>query len=385
MNALLADAAVLELIEHVYAAGCDPTEWQTLVSRVHEALPGTSTTIHLNLEGTTLAGHSASAGFSDESLKSYFEHYQFINPYVPLFANMPVGKVHTVGGTIDRAWVKQQPFYHEWLKPAGNFTHGAGLVVMRDDKRLLYLTLDIPERLGHLEDPAADLLKRLGPHLSRAFTVNEKFAATTATQHALSALVDTMDAPAGIVDDSGKVIVLNAEAEELLRIGGFVRSGSGNRLQFVDPGHDAQYRHLLASTCDPKSVDGRTAFRAEASNGIAHQILVLPLRPATIIGMVSAGAWALVVLRNAAARPTLPEHILKTLYGLTPAEAGIAMDLALGLSGEEIADKNRLSKLTVRNQIASTMAKMGVHRQAQLVSTVLGLLPRLGRNSRNGK
>lgn len=385
MVALLSDTAVLDLVEHIYAAGCDPGEWRTLVSRVHDALPGTSTTIHLNLEGTTLAGHSASAGLPEDSLKSYFEHYQFINPYVPLFAHMPVGKVHTIGGTIDRAWVKRQPFYHEWLKPAGNFTHGTGLVVMRDDKRLLYLTLDIPEQLGHLEDPAADLLRRLGPHLSRAFTVNEKFAATTATQHALSGLVDTMDAPAGIVDETGKVIVLNAEAEALLRTGGFVRSGADDRLLFADPGHEAQYRRLLANACDPKSVDGRTAFRACASDGIAYQILVLPLRPATIIGMVSAGAWALVVLRNAAARPTLPEHILKTLYGLTPAESGIAMDLALGLSSEEIADKNRLSKLTVRNQIASTMAKMGVHRQAQLVSTVLGLLPRLGRNSRNGK
>lgn len=383
MGSLLSDTAVLDLIEHIYAAGCDPAEWRALVARMREVLPGSATTIHLQLEGTTLASHSASAGIPDEFIKSYFEHYQFINPYIPLFGKMPVGKVHTIGGTIDRDWVKRQAFYHEWLKPAGNFTHAAGVVVMRDDKRLLYVTLDLPETLGHLEDPAASLLQRLSPHFARAFKVNENFAATTASQHALSALVGTMDAPAGIVDEMGKVIVLNGEAEALLRAGRFIRSGTDNRLAFADPGNETHFRRLLANACDSASADGRTAFRASVPDGHPYHVLVLPLRPATIVGMVAAGAWALVVFRSSAMGPALPQQMLRMLYGLTPAETGIAMDLAHGLSADEIADKNDVSKLTVRNQIASAMSKFGVHRQAQLVSAVHGLLPRLGRNGRD--
>ncbi|MGE0022959.1 MAG: helix-turn-helix transcriptional regulator [Hyphomicrobium sp.] len=381
MDSLLPDSQVLDIVEHIYAAGCDPAEWRSLARRMHDALPGICFGIHVHLEGTSLAENCAVAGFAEEHLASYFEHYQFINPYIPLFAKMPIGKVHTIGETVDRAWIKLQPFYNEWLKPAGNLTHAAGVVVLRDDQRMLRITLDIPERLGAAEIPAARLLERLTPHLARAFMLNETFAAATADRTALAALVETMDASAVIVDGTGKIVFLNAKAEATLRSGRLARASADHRLAFSDTAHDTEYRRLLASVSDPASSDGRTSFRAGAVDEPATHVIVLPLRAPSAIGMAPVAGWALVVLRDSATSNAPPEHMLRTLYRMTPAEARIAIDLARGHTADEIAARNGVSKLTVRNQIAAAMAKVEVSRQAQLVSAVSSVIPRLGCNT----
>lgn len=58
-------------------------------------------------------------------------------------------------------------------------------------------------------------------------------------------------------------------------------------------------------------------------------------------------------------------------YGLTPAEAAIANLLAQGLSPEDIARTNGTALTTVRSQLKKVLAKLGVSRQAEAVSTLL--------------
>ena len=69
------------------------------------------------------------------------------------------------------------------------------------------------------------------------------------------------------------------------------------------------------------------------------------------------------------ARPE-PE-VLRTLYGLTRAEAVVAADLAAGLTLEEIAAKANVGIETVRTHVKRAMAKTDTRRQAELVLLVL--------------
>lgn len=60
--------------------------------------------------------------------------------------------------------------------------------------------------------------------------------------------------------------------------------------------------------------------------------------------------------------------LLQAAYGLTAAEAGIALGLSQGLSIEQIAQERATSLWTVRTQLRSACAKLGVSRQAELVA-----------------
>ena len=63
--------------------------------------------------------------------------------------------------------------------------------------------------------------------------------------------------------------------------------------------------------------------------------------------------------------------MLRSLYGLTPAEARLAQALVNGLSLQEYADQQSVSIHTVRSQFRTIATKAGVGRQTDFVRAVL--------------
>ena len=379
MRKLLPDAIVLDLIEHVYRAGCDPAEWRTFVERVHAELPGVSFNALMSIDGTTLAEHSFSAGIPAEQVASYFAHYYAINPYNELFGRLPIGEVRTIPQVADRASIKRHAFYHEWLKPAGGFTHGAGLVVARDERRMLRVTLDIPERLGHLEEPGAVFLRKIGPHLLRAFEVNDRFAAAAVKEQALEALVESVDGAAALVSAEGKVAIINRSGEKLMRAETLIRMGTDGRISFLKSRHQDQFRRALAAPGGSAVAAASSGLLAIDRAGATYAISVLPLRPVSSAPHASRPAGlALLTFRDAALETRQPIELMQKLFGLTEAEAKIAAAIAAGLSVSEAAKRQRVSTVTARNQLNAAMGKLGVHRQAELAAKVANLSPRLG-------
>jgi DNA-binding CsgD family transcriptional regulator len=73
-----------------------------------------------------------------------------------------------------------------------------------------------------------------------------------------------------------------------------------------------------------------------------------------------------------------PEDVLRHSFGLTRAEARLVSALVSGVSVADYAGMNERSRNTVRSQLKSAMAKLGVRRQADLVRVLLAV-PRVGR------
>ena len=71
-------------------------------------------------------------------------------------------------------------------------------------------------------------------------------------------------------------------------------------------------------------------------------------------------------------------EILRTLYGLTPAESRLAEQIVSGLSLREAADLNEVSHETVRSQAKAIFAKTGVRRQADLIR-LMSSIPNINR------
>jgi DNA-binding CsgD family transcriptional regulator len=369
---VISDATVLELVEHIYAAGCDPGGWQRVVDQMHARLPGIGISTHLHVADTCLTGHAA--GIAPEHMETYLAHYHAQNPYTGIFMKMQEGRVHTTTEFGTRAWVKRHPFYHEWLKPAGDFTHGASVVVARNERRMMRVSLDIPERRGDMEPTCALLLERLGPHLMRAFEVSERLQATVATEHVLSGMLDRIGGAAVVLGVNARVLALNRQAEAIARAGRLFRINPARRLTFQHPDSEVSFRRALAVALGP--LLDAVPFAFTASGGMS--VVVLPLRPAgagTSLPMV--GPRVLLSVHQPGATAAPPKDLLKTLYRLTNAEIEVVLQIAAGVSVADAADALGVTRTTARNQLAAAMAKLGVHRQGELVAVVTGLAPRL--------
>jgi DNA-binding CsgD family transcriptional regulator len=82
----------------------------------------------------------------------------------------------------------------------------------------------------------------------------------------------------------------------------------------------------------------------------------------------------LVMIADPNVQPKSRDQLLKGLFGLTPAEARVAMLLVAGLGPKEISEQMDTTQNTVRFQLKVVYRKTGVNRQSQL-ARLISMLP----------
>ena len=100
------------------------------------------------------------------------------------------------------------------------------------------------------------------------------------------------------------------------------------------------------------------------------------LRPTTSNAL--ADCQAIIVLVDPDARSNPTEITLRSVYKLSGAEARLAIQLSTGEALDKVAERLKISKETSRTQLKSIFAKLGVHRQAELVAVLSTLLNGIG-------
>ncbi|MEI2790189.1 MAG: LuxR C-terminal-related transcriptional regulator [Steroidobacteraceae bacterium] len=80
---------------------------------------------------------------------------------------------------------------------------------------------------------------------------------------------------------------------------------------------------------------------------------------------------AIAFIRDPERKSQLSQEIIKNLFGLTGAEATLALLLAKGLTLDEAAAELKIRKNTTRAHLRSIFAKTGVRRQTTLVHLLL--------------
>jgi DNA-binding CsgD family transcriptional regulator len=103
-------------------------------------------------------------------------------------------------------------------------------------------------------------------------------------------------------------------------------------------------------------------------------LLAYPMRLAGVSADALAPCQALVVLVDLDARPHRSESALRASFGLTAAEARLAVRLASGEPLDRIADELGVAYETSRNHVKAIFSKMDVHRQTELVAVLARLL-----------
>ena len=99
------------------------------------------------------------------------------------------------------------------------------------------------------------------------------------------------------------------------------------------------------------------------------QIQIKPIR--TSMAQTETRIEAIAFVTDPARRQRPPQELLRTLYGLTPAECRVSLLLSDGHAPKHIAEMAGVSFDTVRTQIKSIFSKTGVKRQGELIRLLL--------------
>ena len=216
------------------------------------------------------------------------------------------------------------------------------------------------------------LATALVPHFQRALRIQHDLSAASHQIRNISSAMDNVTRIGmAVVDCALSVRYLNTAAENIVRRhdGLTIREGS---FEFAHPPADATLRHgINVALGQTGSVRGGTSLLCPRPSGLRPYVIhVLPFQHVTA---PLAESRALVLILDPEQHPQPDTEMLRRLYGLTTAEAAVAIRLIQGDGIKPIAESMCLSAGTVRTHVQHIFDKTGTHRQAELVRTLLAI------------
>ena len=173
-----------------------------------------------------------------------------------------------------------------------------------------------------------------------------------------------------VLDSTGQVLLINSAANRLLE-----QCSTSDYRDHPDWSRDALKSLLRSGARSPFRTDEDTWITIPRESGEPGRPLIV--RAVPIAETESSGPHRVVILIDLGVTPRLTPNVLQKIFGLTPAEARLAVELASGKTPDEIADDIQVAVGTVRKQLASVFAKTDTHRQAELVALLarVAILP----------
>jgi len=244
-------------------------------------------------------------------------------------------------------------------------------MVERGPGRVANLSICRSARGGPFDEKDLDILRFLKPHIRRAYRLHSEIAEARARSNGLLAALNAI--PGGVIflDPQMRVITMNLVAEQILATGKGLRV-SRQRLRAEHIGESARLERLVGeavATAQSKSLDSAGSIIISRRDLPPLQVLLSPIRCST--APVFQQIAAVVFIDDPLRHQCPAQETLRVLYGLSPAECGVALLLSDGHAPRNIANTLGVTVKTVRSQIKSIFSKTGVRRQGELIRLLL--------------
>ncbi len=368
---------LLELVDGVYEASLEPGRWDAVLSGVAKSFDATASGIRIQ-NGAYVSQHWV--GLEPSFEQAYLEHYALLDPWVPAALSRSPGRCYTSQELVADEELERSAFYHELCKPFGMRELCGGILEHTD---ALIVSMSVMRRDGAepFDAHTARAMNELTPHVRRALAIQRRLRTGDGTT--TWAAIDGLPIAVVTLDRHGRVHRTNRRADELLlrRDGLSVEQGVLGALTAADTRKLASFVKSLVSPLASEA-SREPVLRVERGE---------EKRPLAIVGIritrESAPAWELhhggepevllaIAVDDGVGEP--PPELLRKLYGLTPAEARVAVQVGMGKSPREVSEALGIAWSTVRFQLRQVFEKMNVRRQSELtrVLLTLGCLPR---------
>jgi PAS domain S-box-containing protein len=184
---------------------------------------------------------------------------------------------------------------------------------------------------------------------------------------AVADLIDRLPVGVILTTARSKVLRANAEAHRILERNEALNDGPDG-LCAAKPRVSRRLRELIARAADDPAM-ACEAIQLPQSERVPLAAVVSRFRGLAAEG--SSGGVAMVIVSDGLGRLSGNVQAVESMYGLTPSESSIAVQLAHGLSLKEVAEKRGIRIGTARTHLKRALEKTGTHRQSELVRLLL--------------
>lgn len=366
-------SAILKLHE----AAIDPALWPTALQAIEE-LTNCGVVLQFNPKTTACPGITMAGQFSEEQCETYGREFLPICPRVAFAIQRPdLRIVYDSMLGMSEAELNRDPVY-DWFRQNGLRYFIAANLGETDDYHLLTSLQRTPGQ-GHVQRQDIELYEQLVPHISLAVRTAQVIGSLKSHWRFGASMLDSMPQAVYGVGRQGRVVFANATGEALLRSndglslkGGVLmaaRADDSRRLQQLIG------QAITAATDGSNGPAGGWLRIPRPSGRLPFAVLISPVISQALHeicrneGLIAAqGPSAMVIIHDQEIRRNFDEKVLRTLYGLTPTEARIAVLVSRGLNTDDVASQFGIAVATVRVHLRSIYRKLGIKDRGELIA-----------------
>jgi DNA-binding CsgD family transcriptional regulator len=367
----------LALIHDLYAAPGSTEGWLAFLGRLRDTLRGSACNLITQDRRSGGSDLWVTSNADPEATRAYDLRWGALDPW----ANSPAGAALAhcpviVGDQLIAHGAMQRTAYYQEFGSHYDLVRALIGTLENSSNAWSVITVSGSERRGAFDDSDVALLEPLLPHVRQAIQLHTRLLAARHAATDLATAIDQLQRAVLVIDHDGRVSFMNRAAAMLTsaRDGLSVEHGELFASRAADT---MRLRALVAEAL-------RTSSGAMSGAGGVLAIgrpsglrpLVLLIAPAArqrpLIGETQQAA-ALVFVTDPE-RVAVPEiDTLKTVFGLTTAEAHMTTLIAQGHPLHHVADRLRITPQTARSRLKVVFQKTNTHRQAELVRLVLNI------------
>jgi DNA-binding CsgD family transcriptional regulator len=356
------------LIGPIYDAAFDERLWVPVMNRMADLVGGGSTIlIRKNLN--TGQGRGVFGRVDETRFNAYFGRFARNNPLADAVAHMSAGSFLIDWQVLSKDKLIRSEYYNEFLQPLG--IHSVlGLMIWRHGPEVAIINLTRSLRRGEYQTDDTSSLKALMPHLRRAVRLARQVNPGVADGQWAGAGIEACRDATVLLDGDARVLHANALAQDILdRRDGL--SIAGGRLTARDPAIAQRLRDVASAPVErPNGLRGDTLVVSRPDGRRPYLVTVVPARRGH--GALFPNPVSVIVTMTDLDRKHRPDReIVQAAFGLSRAQANVAVLFAAGQTGREIAAALGISQFTVRRHLADIMERTNVRRQAELARLLL--------------
>jgi DNA-binding CsgD family transcriptional regulator len=214
-------------------------------------------------------------------------------------------------------------------------------------------------------------LNLLVPHIQRALRLHFEFSELKARNEGMETALNMLTIGVILLGAKGEVLLMNRRAEEVLnrRDGLLLTNGKLSAAIYGESGRFQMMIGGAAHTGCGKGFSAGGTILISREKGRPISVTAAPLHEFS--ANLSQQPAAVLFISDPDQRVELPSDMLRRCYGLTPAEARLAMILVEGRSLKEAADSCAVTHNTAKSQLKSVFMKTQVRRQGELIRLLL--------------
>jgi DNA-binding CsgD family transcriptional regulator len=362
----------LSLVEAFSAAAIDGQSWYPALESLAAATGSRSAQL-IGLSADSGVPVNLMTNIDPDCLKVFNEvggGDPSINPRAKIVNEAPILQVLAEVDFITPENYRRNSHYQEFARP-WDIPYICLTTLERAHGNLIALCVCRSAREGHITTEQRRIFAAIAPQVRASVRAHLALEGQGTTL--LAGTLERLSIAAFLCDRTQRVRMLTQSADALLQADRGLQVKNG-RLQASCWEESQLLTDAVRMAAFGSAAAGAPVLQAVVVHGqkpdaspLVLDVISLPSRYRTF-EFFNFAPCVLVVARGPRTSDERTTAILQTIYGLTGAESDIARHLAAGRTAQFIAENRGVTVGTVRAQTKTILAKVGVSRQAELVS-----------------